>query len=167
MAQALPKPALRPMLPADVPLLAAIFRASIEILAEEDYGEEQLAAWIEAAGDEAAFGKGLAADLTLVATIAGGPVAFACLRGADRLHMLYVHPAVARQGIGSQLVDALEKLARARGANKLSGDISDTALPLFQRRGYTQERRNTVPLGDVWLGNTSMTKALGATDAQP
>ena len=167
MAQTPAKPALRPMLPGDAPMLAAIFRASIEILAEEDYSEEQLRAWMAAGEDVAAFGKALAADLTLVATLAGGPVAFASLRGGDKLQMLYVHPSLARQGLGSLLVDALEKLAGARGAKKLAGDISDTALPLFQKRGYTQQRRNTVPLGDVWLGTTTMTKALGATDAQP
>ena len=165
MAQTLPKPALRPMLPLDAPLLASIFRASIETLAEEDYGEDQLAAWADVASDEAAFAKQLAECLTLVATIGGGPVGFASLKGADQIDMLYVHPAVARQGVATMLVDALEKLAAARGAKKLGGDFSDTALPLMQQRGYVQERRNTVSLGEVWFGNTTMTKSL-ATGAQ-
>ena len=159
-----PKPALRPMLPADPPVLAAIFRAAIETLAEEDYAPGQLAAWADSAGDEAGFARRLTANLTLVATMGGGPVAFASLKGTDTIDMLYVHPAIARQGIGTLLVDALEKLSAARGAKKLAGDISDTALPLFQKRGYQQQRRNSVPLGDVWLGNTTMTKALGAAD---
>ncbi len=30
--------------------------------------------------------------------------------------MLYVHPSVARSGIGTILCDAIERLARARGA---------------------------------------------------
>ena len=50
--------------------------------------------------------------------------------------MLYVHPAVAGQGVGAMLVDALEKLAAARGAAKLTVDASDTALAFFQKRGY-------------------------------
>jgi putative acetyltransferase len=37
----LPKLAMRPMLPADVPLLAEIFRTSIEGLTAEDYSEAQ------------------------------------------------------------------------------------------------------------------------------
>lgn len=167
MAQSLPKPALRPMLPLDAPLLASIFRASIETLADEDYGEEQLAAWANAASDEAAFAKKLAECLTLVATIGGGPVGFASLRGADKIDMLYVHPAVARQGVASLLLDALERLAAARGAKKLSGDFSDTALPLLQQRGYVQERRNTVYLGDVWFGNTTMSRSLDTGKPKP
>ena len=164
MAQTLPQPALRPMLPADVPLLAVIFRAAIEDLASEDYDRDQLSAWMAMADHEKAFARGLTDNLTLVATLNGGPVGFASLKGNDNLHMLYVHPAAARHGIGALLCDALERLASARGAKKITGDISDTALSLFQKRGYSQQRRNTVPIGDVWLGNTTMTKALGATE---
>ena len=36
---------LRPMLPTDVPVLGAIFQASIEELTEEDYDAGQRAAW--------------------------------------------------------------------------------------------------------------------------
>ena len=164
MAQSMPKPALRPMLPSDAPLLAAIFRAAIETLAEEDYDEAQRAAWIAMADHEKAFARGLTENLTLVATIGGGAVGFASLKGADQLHMLYVHPAVAGQGVATLLCDALERLAQGRGAKKITGEISDTALPLFQKRGYTPQKRNTIPIGDVWLGNTTMTKALGAPD---
>ena len=74
--------------------------------------------------------------------------------------MLYVHPDAARQGVATALCDALEKLAAARGAPRLTVDASDTALPLFQGRGYTAVRRNTVELGGEWFGNTSMQKDL-------
>ena len=163
-----PPPAtLRPFLPSDTPALAAIFRDSIEVLAAEDYDDAQLAAWIAMADELAAFGKRLAANLTLVATITRAPAAFASLKGAGIIVMLYVDPSVARQGIGGQLCDALERLAAARGAKKITGDISDTALPLFEKRGYIAERRNTVPLGDVWIGNTTMTKLFGTPDKAP
>ena len=55
-ATAHPTIAMRPMLPADVPLMAEIFRASIEELAAEDYSEAQREAWAAAADDAAAFG---------------------------------------------------------------------------------------------------------------
>ncbi len=106
------------MLPADVPLLAEIFRASIEELTAEDYSEAQQEAWAETADDLDAFGAKLAAELTLVATFAGSAVGFASLADNTRIDMLYVHPAAAGQGAGSMLCDALEKLAAARGAKE-------------------------------------------------
>ncbi|MCA1524134.1 GNAT family N-acetyltransferase [Bradyrhizobium yuanmingense] len=161
MGQTLPQPALRPFLPADVPILAAIFAASIEELTGDDYSEAQQEAWMAAAEDEE-FGKRLASDLTLIATLEGSPVGFASLRGNDHIRMLYVHPAVAGQGIATMLVDALEKLAGGRGAKSLSVDASDTAEGFFAKRGYTAQQRNSVTINDEWLANTTMKKTLGA-----
>ena len=93
-------PALRPYLPADTPVLAAIFAAAIGELTGDDYTEEQQEAWMAVAEDEE-FGRRLAADLTLVATLQNSPVGFASLRGKDHIRMLYVHPSVARQGVAS------------------------------------------------------------------
>ena len=151
---------LRPFLPSDTPLLAEIFRASIAELTSEDYSKAQQAAWMSFAEDEDAFGARLTGELTLVATIGGEAVGFAALKGSDLIDMLYVHPAAAGQGIGAQLVDALERLAAARGATKLSVDASDTALGFFERRGYVPQQRNSVPLQDEWLANTTVQKTL-------
>jgi putative acetyltransferase len=160
MGQALPKPALRPMLPDDVQVLAAIFVGSIEGLTGDDYTEEQQAAWAAAADDEAAFGKRLAAQLTLVATLQSSPVGFASLRGADHVDLLYVHPSAVGQGVASMLCDALEKLAGARGAKSLIVDASDNAQGFFLKRGYIATRRNTVSVNGEWLANTTMQKTL-------
>lgn len=161
-AEAFPKPALRPMLPADVAVLAQIFADSIEVLAEDDYNEDQRAAWAAAADDLAAFGKKLSEQLTLIATLAGAPVGFVSLKGADQLDMLYVHPEAALQGVATALVDAVEKLAAARGAQRITVDASDTARPLFDKRGYRAESRNSVERDGEWLANTTMVKPLAA-----
>ena len=161
----MPTPALRPMLPVDLPVLAAIFAASIEELTEEDYSETQRAAWASAADDEDAFGKRLAGQLTLVATLQGSPIGFASLKGADQIDMLYVHPAAAGQGVAAMLCDALEKLAGARGAAVLTVEASDTAERFFAKRGFVATQRNSVTIGDEWLANTTMKKTLAAGGA--
>jgi putative acetyltransferase len=153
-------PALRPYLAADTPVLAAIFAAAIKELAGDDYSEEQQEAWAAAAEDEE-FGRRLATDLTLIATMQNSPVGFASLRGKDHIRMLYVHPSVARQGVASMLVDALEKLAGGRGAEKLTVDASDTAVEFFRKRGYVAQQRNSVTINGEWLANTTMQKTLG------
>ena len=157
---------MRPLLPADVPLLAEIFRASIEELTGDDYSEAQQEAWAAAADDEEAFGARLANRLTLLGTIDGSPVGFASLDGNERLDMLYVHPAAAGLGVGTMLVDALEKLAAARGAKRLTAEVSDSAQDFFKRRGFVPQQRNTIPVGDEWLANTTMDKAACSQGAQ-
>jgi putative acetyltransferase len=151
---------LRPYLPADAPLLAEIFRASVAELTGEDYTDEQQAAWAAAADDEGAFAQKLSSALTLVATIDGAPIGFATLAGNETIDMLYVHPAVAGQGVGALLYDALEKLAAARGAKRLAADASDSALGFFVHRGFVAQRRNTVPSNGEWLATTTLHKVL-------
>jgi putative acetyltransferase len=160
MAQALPKPALRPFLAADAPMLAAIFTASVQELTGDDYSEAQQEAWAAVAEDEGSFGKKLSGELTLIATMQNAPVGFAALKGIDHIDMLYVHPSVAGQGVGAMLCDALEKLAGARGAKNLSVDASDNALDFFKKRGYVAQQRNSVTVNGEWLANTTMRKTL-------
>ena len=160
MARAYPTFALRPFLAEDAPLLAEIFRAAIAELTAEDYSEAQQGAWASAADDQAAFGKKLAGELTLIATLDGSPVGFASLAGKDKIDMLYVHPAAAGQGVGSLLADALEKLAGSRGVAKLSVDASDSARSFFEKRGYVAQQRNTVTVAGEWLANTTLQKQL-------
>ena len=161
-AQAHPKLGLRPMLPADTPLLREIFRDAIVELTSDDYSEAQQEAWASAADDETDFGKKLASQLTLVATLAGSPVGFASLAGKDKIDMLYVHPAAAGQGVAAMLVDALERLAGSRGVAKLIVDASDSARGFFEKRGYVAQQRNSISVGGEWLANTTLHKQLAA-----
>jgi putative acetyltransferase len=154
-------PALRPFLAADVPVLAAIFAAAVEELTGDDYTAEQQEAWAAVAEDEDVFGNKLAGELTLIATLRNAPVGFASLQGKDRIDMLYVHPGATGQGVASTLLDALEKLAGGRGADKLTVDASDNAQAFFRKRGYVAQQRNTVTVNGEWLANTTMQKTLG------
>ncbi len=159
-AQAHPALALRPMLPTEAPMLAEIFRQSVMALTGDDYSESQQAAWVAAIDDEAAFATRLAGETTIIATLGGAAVGFAALEGNDKIDFFYVHPAAVGRGVGALLADALEKVAGARGAEKLRVDASDTASGFFARRGYVPQQRNSVQCGNEWLANTTMHKPL-------
>lgn len=167
MATAHPKLGLRPYLPSDLSMLVEIFRASIMDLTGDDYSEAQQQAWVARADDAAAFAKRLGSQLTLIALLEGSPVGFASLAGRDKIDLLYVHPAVAGQGVARLLIDALEKLAGGRGADKLIVDASDTARGFFEKRGYVAQQRNTVLAGDEWLANTTLHKQLAEKGDAP
>ncbi|HZZ61897.1 MAG TPA: GNAT family N-acetyltransferase [Roseiarcus sp.] len=155
---------LRPYAPADARRCVEIFRSSIEELAD-DYDAEQREAWASAADDAEAFAARLEGALTLIAVIDGAAAGFASLKGADEIDMLYVDPDFAGLGAGKALVDALTKLAAARGAKSLTVEASEVAKPLFEKQGFAAQRRNLVRVGDEWLANTTMTKSLGAQPA--
>jgi putative acetyltransferase len=158
---------LRPYLPVDARRCAEIFRLSIEELAADDYDEDQREAWASRADDETAFSARLEKALTLLAVIDGTVAGFATLKGEDIIDMLFVDPDFARQGAGRALIEALTKLAEARGAKRLTVEASDVAKPLFERQGFTSQQRNLVRVGDQWLANTTMTKTLAGDSTPP
>lgn len=166
-ARAHPQLALRPFLPADLPVITEIFRASIEELTGDDYDERQQQAWASVADDADAFLARLAKSVTLLGTLDGSPVGFASLAVPERLDLLYVHPAAVGHGVGSMLVDAIEKLASARGAKRLVAEVSDSAQDFFRHRGFRPRQRNSVAVGDEWLANTTMEKQLVAKEESP
>ena len=165
MGQALPKPGLRPFLAGGCSAAGGDLRCRIEELTGDDYSEAQQEAWAAAAEDEEAFGKRLAGQLTLIATMQNSPVGFASLKGTDHIDMLYRASERGGAGRRAMLCDALEKLAGARGAKALTVDASDTAEPFFEKRGYVAKQRNTVTVNGEWLANTTMQKTLADSAA--
>jgi len=159
---------LRPFLPADAPALARLFRESVEILAKEEYTDDQRAAWAAASDDVAAFAQKLANSLTLVAIREREIAGFASFNNGH-LDLLYVSPDHAREGVATTLVDAIEKLAVARGLKEIETDASDVAHDFFKGRGYVATQRNTVSLNGEWFANTTMKKQLApaATHGKP
>ena len=157
---------LRPYLAADAMALRELFAQSIEELTQDDYNEDQRAAWASTALDADTFSKRLSSQVTLVVQAEGAYLGFASLKDNNKLDMLYVHPHHAGEGVGSELADALEKLAAARGMTEITVEASDTAVDFFEGRDYVATSRNLVPIEDEWLSNNTMTKQLQAIAAK-
>ena len=161
--------ALRPYLPADAPVLIITFREAVLELTIDDYDEDQRDAWCAAADDEEAFAKRLETALTLIATIDGNPIGFISLKDNSTIDLLYIHPDFVGIGAAQVLLDAIEKLAAARGAAELTSDVSDTARGFFEKSGYAAQSRNTVMMDGEWFTNTTMKKTFtgGGASAAP
>jgi putative acetyltransferase len=149
---------LRPFLPADAMILRDLFAGSVEELMQDDYDEDQRAAWVSIAEDEDEFISRLADQVTLVVEVEGEHMGFASLKDNIILDMIYVHPHYTGQGIGTALADAVEKIAKARGAKSISVESSDTAQMFFEERGYEATRRTMLPVDDQLLSTTTMVK---------
>lgn len=158
---------LRPFLPADTERLQDLFAQSIEELTQDDYDADQRLAWIERGADAAAFAKRLSQAVTLLVEVDGDIMGFASLKDNREIEMLFVHPFFVGEGVATTLLDALERIAKARGAKELSADVSDTAHDFFMSRGWTPVTRNNIPVDDVWLANTTMKKSFEAAVAPP
>jgi len=68
----------------------------------------------------------------------------------DILHSLFVKPSLQGKGIGLQLVEYIENLAKMRGYDKIYLSSSITAKPFYERLGYAVIEFEERPFGSTW-----------------
>jgi GNAT superfamily N-acetyltransferase len=69
-------------------------------------------------------------------------------RDAAKIRAFFVHPAWARQGVGTLILDACENAARAAGFTRFEMGATLTGVKLFSVKGYSPLKRMDVPLDD-------------------
>lgn len=131
--------------PTDADQIRAVHLASIEGVAGEEYDDVQVSAWahdrdpeeypIESADtyfvvaeqDDRLIGFGWmipVADEYFEATVEG------------EITAVYVHPSVARQGVGTRIYTELEAAARRKGVESLGLWASLNSVPFYDEHGY-------------------------------
>ncbi len=155
---------------ADVPALERLIDASVRGLQAEDYSPAQIDAALRKV-----FGvdSQLIADGTYLAvenaegeivgcggwskrkTLYGGDVWVARedslldpAKDAAKIRAFFVHPAWARRGIGSLILEACEQAATVAGFTRFEMGATLTGVPLYRARGYTELEPLAVPIGD-------------------
>ena len=151
----------------DIPALHALIEASVRGLQANDYTQAEI---------EGALGHALGLDSQLVkdgtyfiAEVAGEMVASggwsyrATVFGSDgmtgreparldpatdaaKIRAIFVHPAWARKGLGTLMLEHCEGAARAAGFRRLEMGSTLTGVPLYLLRGYVAGERIAIPL---------------------
>ena len=66
---------------------------------------------------------------------------------AAKIRAFFIHPAWARRGVGTLLLEACESAARAAGFKRFEMGATLTGVKLFGARGYVAVRKIDVPIG--------------------
>jgi GNAT superfamily N-acetyltransferase len=69
-------------------------------------------------------------------------------RDAAKIRAFFIHPAWARRGIGSMILEACENAAQATGFTRFEMGATLTGVPLYQARGYVARENLEVPLAN-------------------
>jgi putative acetyltransferase len=141
-------------------VLRGVFYSSVHDLAAEHYTSCQLFAWAPEQYDEHAWRQRMRSRRTFVAEEDGEIAGYCALREDGYLDHLYVSGPHAHHGVGSELLEHVDRVARDSGLTALECDVSLCAEPLFEHRGYSVLKRSTVVVGGVAMPNTRMQKDL-------
>src|SRR5690349_18430972 len=116
-----------------------IHTRAVRGLARTHYPPEVIDGWTVPATD-AFYGSFMANtddEIRLIAELDGTPVGIGVLvLAGSELRACYVAPEGARQGVGTALVQEIERLARAHGLDRLEVLASLNAEPFYRALGY-------------------------------
>jgi GNAT superfamily N-acetyltransferase len=67
---------------------------------------------------------------------------------AAKIRAFFVHPAWARRGIGSRILELCEQAAQAEGFTGFEMGATLTGIPLYRHHGYVEQERVELPLAN-------------------
>ena len=130
---------IRAATPADADAMADMQRRSILELGASTYPAATVRAWAASVDPLKYLGALAAGEVLIVACDGADIVGYGRLvLGEKRVRGLYVHPDQARSGVGTLLLEHLEKLAREHGVERLHLSSSLNAVPFYRRHGYVE-----------------------------
>lgn len=149
---------IRPAIPADLAGLQDLFTETVKSTCSEDYTPDQIEVWLSATEDQDRWLNKMKDQYFLIAESETEIVGFASLENGDYLDFLYVHKNHLRKGIAGLLYEEIAKEAIRSGAMQLRADVSITAKPFFERKGFTVEKENHLKINGVEISNYRMIK---------
>ncbi|TNE53204.1 MAG: GNAT family N-acetyltransferase [Bacteroidetes bacterium] len=143
----------------DLGKMQHLFVETIKSTCRNDYNQEQIDAWITSVKNVERWKSFLDTQFVLIVERDEEMLGFGSLENGNYLDFLYVHKAFLRQGIASLIYEKLKAESLKRGFESLSSDVSKTARPFFEAKGFKVIRENINLVNGVEIRNYRMSQA--------
>lgn len=87
-------------------------------------------------------------------------VGFSSITAQGYLHSMFVHKDFQGEGIATILLNEIERYAIAAGIMRITSEVSLTAHPFFEKKGYVVEEEQKRKANQLSLTNFWMAKGL-------
>ena len=128
----------------DAPTLWALFYHTVRIINRRDYTESQVSAWAPSDFDLDVWQRKMDDIQPYVAEIEGQVVGYCDLQGDGLIDHFFCHHDYQGKGVGSKLIEKLIQVARQKRIKLLSADVSVTARPFFESKGFVVQEKQWV-----------------------
>ncbi|MBT2556575.1 GNAT family N-acetyltransferase [Hymenobacter sp. ISL-91] len=163
---------IRPATAADIPTILAlaeatweptyrfiISREQIEYMYRVIYTEASLQRQISEQGHQFLLAYAEGEEASGYASFSAQPET-----GFFKLQKIYVLPSHQGQGLGQQLIGAVETAVRAAGGHTLDLNVNrhNPALAFYEHLGFQRHHEEDIAIGPYWMNDYVMRKELGA-----
>ena len=87
-------------------------------------------------------------------------IGYSSMNKRGYMHSMFVHKDWQCKGIATQLLYEVEKIARQYEVKEITSDVSKTARPFFEHKGYVVECEQKQQANRLKLTNYKMKKVL-------
>ncbi|MDA6071219.1 GNAT family N-acetyltransferase [Flavobacterium sp. AC] len=144
----------------DLKEMQEMYIETIQWICKNDYNPLQINAWVSGLNDTERWLKVIHSQYVLLALVDDKIVGYGTLKDGNYIDFFCVHKDFQRQGIADKIFSELEIEAKKENAKTISADVSITAKPFFEKKGFnTKAEQKNIRLG-VELINYKMEKEL-------
>jgi putative acetyltransferase len=151
---------LREARPADLDQVTALFRDTILHVSSKHYDPGQIHAWSAGAENKQRWNERLANQYFLLAFEESLLTGFSSITKEGYLDTMYVHKDFQHMGVATCLLNAIESWARGLALSAISSDVSITARPFFESKGFRVLAEQQVEIRGQVFTNYKMQKQL-------
>ena len=132
-----PRYKIRPLVEGDISEMQQMFRSTVLNVSLRDYTNEEVMDWASC-GDDVAHWKDLLSQNCYIGAFdeRDRMAGFSSMNKKGYLHSMFVHKDMQGKGVATQLLEEVEKMAVAYGVTEITSEVSLTARPFFERKGY-------------------------------
>ena len=148
---------IRVALQSDTVELKQLFQNTVLAINRRDYSQAEVEDWASC-GDNLANIKDMIKTHYFIVAVnqQSQIVGFSSITSQGYLHSMFVHKDFQGKGIAIMLLNEIEQYAITNGIVRITSEVSLTARPFFEKRGYIVEeeqkrKANQLSLTNFWM----------------
>ena len=153
---------IRAALQSDAVELKKLFQNTVLAINRRDYSQAEVEDWASCGDDLSNIENMIKTHYFIVAVNQQSEiVGFSSITPQGYLHSMFVHKDFQGEGIATILLNEIEQYAITNGIIRITSEVSLTARPFFEKKGYIVEeeqkrKANQLSLTNFWMAKQTI-----------
>ena len=153
---------IRAALQSDAVELKKLFQNTVLAINRRDYSQAEVEDWASCGDDLSNIEDMIKTHYFIVAINQQSEiVGFSSITPQGYLHSMFVHKDFQGEGIATMLLNEIEQYAITNGIIRITSEVSLTARPFFEKKGYIEEeeqkrKANQLSLTNFWMAKQTI-----------
>ena len=141
--------------------LRDLYKNTVLVVNRRDYSQDEVEDWASCGDDLSNIEEMIKTHYFIVAVNQLSQiVGFSSITPQGYLHSMFIHADFQGKGIETMLLEEIERYAITKGIIQITSEVSLTARPFFEKKGYVVEKEQKRQANKLCLTNFWMSKTL-------